>query len=55
MEPDVTIDGSTSPMIISGTSAANPSYPIISVNIQELVLVILQHVLRKIMVQSVAK
>lgn len=31
MEPDVTIDGSTSPMtIISGTSAANPSYPIIS-------------------------
>jgi hypothetical protein len=38
MEPDVTIDGSTSPMtIISGTSAAT-SYPIISVNIQELVL-----------------
>tara|TARA_R110000868_G_scaffold52107_3_gene164863 strand:+ start:300 stop:5075 length:4776 start_codon:yes stop_codon:yes gene_type:complete len=31
MEPDVTIDGSTSPMtIISGTSAANPSYPIVS-------------------------
>jgi len=30
MEPDVAIDGSTSPMtIISGTSAANPSYPIV--------------------------
>ncbi|WP_367753907.1 LamG-like jellyroll fold domain-containing protein [Flavobacterium sp. WC2430] len=31
MEPDVAIDGSTSPMtIISGTSASNPSYPIVS-------------------------
>lgn len=31
MEPDVAIDGTTSPMtIISGTSAANPSYPLIA-------------------------
>jgi hypothetical protein len=31
MEPDVTVDGATSPMtIISGTSAANPTYPIIA-------------------------
>ncbi|MBP2284733.1 hypothetical protein H4V97_003051 [Flavobacterium sp. CG_23.5] len=31
VQPDVTIDGSTAPMtIISGTSAANPSYPIVT-------------------------
>lgn len=31
MEPDVTVEGTTLPMtIISGTSAANPSYPIIT-------------------------
>jgi hypothetical protein len=30
MEPDVAIDGTTAPMtIISGTSASNPSYPIV--------------------------